>query len=287
MTDWALRYTSHLGYRPPEMQLQFPATVGTTDLTDHIDFVAQVGFAGVLYPWATSRAHDEVVEVAAALRSRNLACSTLVGIPPDLNERNLWSDRSPHARALLSGELLKTIRMAQLLGAEVLALLIGKDPQRADDDQRDDIAGNVRDLAHLASDHGMTVAIEPMTMLSNAYLTTMADGIRFIDAVDHPAAKLIYDTGHVAMAGEDLMGAFLAAYDRIALIQLADLPGRVEPGAGELAIVPVAAEALRRGYGGLVDLEHGWRDEGRDGERIGLDRIKAFDAAVRAAAADV
>jgi hypothetical protein len=47
--------------------------------------------------------------------------------------------------------------------------------------------------------------------------------------------------------------------------------------------VSVAAEAIRSGYTGLVDLEHGWRMLSNEGETAGFEALKQFDQRVRAA----
>jgi hydroxypyruvate isomerase len=67
------------------------------------------------------------------------------------------------------------------------------------------------------------------------------------------------------------------------LIQIADAPGRIEPGAGKLDIVSAMAEAVRRGYSGLVDLEHLWVSPTLEGEAAGLARIRQFDTQLRQA----
>jgi hydroxypyruvate isomerase len=113
----------------------------------------------------------------------------------------------------------------------------------------------------------------------------MREAVDLVRQTDEPNVGLIYDTAHVAMMDGELLMPFKEACRYISLIQLADMPGRVEPGAGTLDLVTFAVEAIRSGYSGLVDLEHGWRTRSKEGETAGFESIKQFDQRVRAAVA--
>ncbi|HKS50207.1 MAG TPA: sugar phosphate isomerase/epimerase family protein [Amycolatopsis sp.] len=281
---WTLRYTTHLGYAPPEFRPQFRETLGTTDPAAHIRYAAEIGMAGVFYPWALGRPPAEIRLVRDVLAETGLSAGGVVCVPFAEFTGPIWTDRSIGGRKRLEAHVLQAAELAASLGSGVLAALIAVDPDRPDDQrQRDDVAANLRDLGRVVADYDLTLAVEPMVRLPNMMMRTTAEAVRLITAADHPNLGIIYDTAHVAMMDGDLVGALRAAWDHIALIQIADLPGRVEPGAGELAIVDVLAEATRSGYTGLVDLEHGWLSPTRDGEQAGLARIRRFDDLVHSA----
>jgi hydroxypyruvate isomerase len=84
--------------------------------------------------------------------------------------------------------------------------------------------------------------------------------------------------------GEDVPASFTRMTDEICVLQLADQPGRVEPGAGGLDIIAVLAQAIVNKFSGLVELEHGWSGAGAAGERAGLERVIAVDKAAAALA---
>jgi hydroxypyruvate isomerase len=194
----------------------------------------------------------------------------------------IWSStRCSASRADLELQLVQSSELAKSLGSDLLAVLITRDSERDLLRQREDVIINLHDMGAIAGDYGLTLAIEPMMLLPNMLLQSMSDAVDLVRSVASPHVGLIYDTAHVAMMDRDLVRAFDEAYEHIVLLQLADNPGRVEPGAGNLEIAPIAAAAKKRGYSGLVDLEHGWQTQTRDGEQLGLRRLREFDAAVR------
>ena len=77
--EWALRYSIHVGYAPPE-RLLFRASAGS-DRVDHARFAARMGFAGILFPWATERPAEERHAVRAVLEETGLQCGSIVATP--------------------------------------------------------------------------------------------------------------------------------------------------------------------------------------------------------------
>ena len=90
---------------------------------------------------------------------------------------------------------------------------------------------------------------------------------------------LIFDTAHIQAMDGNLIAHLEATWDAIAIVQLADTPGRLEPGTGEVDFAGVLGVLKRRGFRGLVELEFGWSKPGRDAEQEGLERLRRLDAA--------
>jgi hydroxypyruvate isomerase len=285
---WSLPYTLHLGYRPPEYRPQFAATVGSLDPVAHVRYAAKLGMRGVLYPWAATRPAEEVRAVAQALREYNLINSAVLALPEDSVRFDAWSDDSLRGRRAIEQIATRTAELAVTLQSTTLAVLLAypADATLGDKLSRrvswERSVGSVAQLAAIAADRGLRVGIEPLLSIEAAMLRSTQDAVDFVKQVAAPNVGIIYDTGHVASMGEDSIQALGQCARYLERVQFADQPGRVEPGGGALPIVDVALELSRVGYSGLVDLEHGWTEDTADGERVGLDRLRAFDAAVAA-----
>jgi hydroxypyruvate isomerase len=77
-----------------------------------------------------------------------------------------------------------------------------------------------------------------------------------IDRVGRPNLGLQLDVYHLAMGGEDPASVIRKAGDRIAHVQLADVPGRHEPGTGSIRFGSVLRALDAVGYRGAIGLEY-------------------------------
>lgn len=99
------------------------------------------------------------------------------------------------------------------------------------------------------------------------------DALAVVRAADHPAVMLNLDLGHVALHGDDVIEAIEACGPWLGMVQAADGPGRVEPGAGRIDWAAVEMALDRVGYTGLVELELEPAEAGESGERAMLSRL--------------
>jgi hydroxypyruvate isomerase len=277
--NWALRYSPHVGYAPAD-RLLFRALAGT-DRADHVHFAARERMAGILYPWAADSPSAERNAVKGALQETGLACSCIVSTPLALVLDPVWVADGAEAQRKLLGYVESALRTAKEFGSGTLAVLIRSDGHTSAAVQRRRAIDRLRAAADLAASQDVVLAVEPMILLPDMLLRTFSEGVDLIRAASHPAIKLIFDTGHVTQMGDPLLSTYEAAYDDICLLQLADMPGRVEVGGGKIDFVPLLAAAISRGYTGLVDLEHDWVTPGEAGERSGIETLAQIDAKAR------
>lgn len=278
--NWNLRYAPHLGYRPPFQPL-FAATVGTEDPVAHVRFAADQGFSGVLYAAARGRSAEEQERVGRTIADCGLESGCVLYTTFDKLRNTAWATDSAEARAWIADEVGAAITAAQRVGAKRLAVLGGADPQRPPALQRAVLVEHLRRAGDHAAQAGMVLCLETLSRKSipHMLLQHMPDALAVVRAVDHPAVRLIFDTSHVQIMDGDLLFHLEQAWDHIAIVQLADNPGRLEPGTGEINFESVLRFLMRRGYRGLVELEYGWQQPGADSERRGLENLRRLDAA--------
>ena len=107
---------------------------------------------------------------------------------------------------------------------------------------------------------GATVLVEPVSGAPHYPLKTAADVIRVIDRVhaEHGSMnlRLLADLYPLDVNGDDTSAVIQDHGDRIGHVQIADAPGRGEPGTGELALAGQFRELAERGYTGYIGLEY-------------------------------
>ncbi|RXT54253.1 sugar phosphate isomerase/epimerase family protein [Bradyrhizobium betae] len=278
--SWTLRYAPHLGYKDPGEPL-FSALAGP-DPVSHVKFARERGMGGILYPWAASRSPEERDRVAAALVEFGLDCGCIASTPRDAIMEGIWV--APDSDAVLVEHVSSALRVAKSLGSRTLVVLVRGRDGLSRPVMWDRAADRLRRIADLAGRQDVILSIEPMIVIPDMLLRTFSEAVEFAQEVDHPGVKLTFDTGHVFQMGDDLLPTFVDAYDHINTLQLADMPGRMEVGAGEINFVSLLAHAIRRGYDGLVELEHQWSQPGVSGEQNGLEMLSSVDLAAKKAA---
>ncbi len=266
-----MRLALHLGYRPPFEPL-FSATVGSVDPLAHIAFAAAQGFAGVLDASARRRPIEQQAAIGDALRQHGLEAGCVLYTRFENLKHLAWSQDTPAARAWIDDEIAEAIATAQRLGARRLAVLGGADPARPRTDQHAVFSRHLRRVGDAAAAAGMTIVLEHLNeaTVPGMLLHRLDETLELLGATDHSAVRLIYDTGHVAAMDGALLPALERAWPWVEIVQIADQPGRVEPGAGKAGIGEVFEWLHARGYPGLVELEHGWAVPGPAAEAAGL-----------------
>jgi hydroxypyruvate isomerase len=276
---WQLRYASHLGYRSSEEPL-FRDSVGGLDPLAHVAYAASIGFSGVQYALARGRPRAEQEAVGAAMARLGLETGCVIYTTFDKIRRPMWSDAGREARAVLADELAVGFETARRVGSRYLAVLSGLDPSREEAPQRAAFVENLRWAAEQAERAGMVLLLESVdrNRLPGMLLHHIGAAHEVVAAVDSPSVRLIFDTAHIQATDGNLVAHLEVTWDSIAIIQLSDTPGRLEPGTGEVDFAGVLGMLKRRGFKGLVELEFGWSAPGRAAEQAALEQLRRLDA---------
>jgi hydroxypyruvate isomerase len=280
---WAMRYAPHLGYRPPFQPL-FAHSVGSEDPVAQVQFAADRGFAGVQYAAARSRSVEEQNTVGEALARHGLEAGCVLYTRFDQLRNTSWGVESDDARSWTANEMRAAIDTAKRVGARRIAVVAAADPQEPIALQRAAMVTHLRFVGDLAAQANMTVCVEALssTSIPGMLLQRVLDAYAVVKSANHPAIRLIFDTSHVQIMDGDLLFHLEQTWDMVEVVQLADNPGRLEPGSGEINFEAVLQMLARRGYAGLVELEHGWSTSSLESERRGLATLRRLDAVAAA-----
>lgn len=153
------------------------------------------------------------------------------------------------------------VGIAESLGTRAFNALYGnRDDDYSPTNQDDVAAENLAYAARAADGIGATVLVEPVSGAPRYPLLTAADAIHVIDRVqsEHDATnvRLLADFYHLHVNGDDITAAITDYGSRIGHVQIADAPGRGEPGTGEIPIRTYLEQLAAQGYSGYVGLEY-------------------------------
>ncbi|MFC9434686.1 hydroxypyruvate isomerase family protein [Nocardia sp. NPDC057030] len=226
--------------------------------------VRQAGFDAVEFWWPFDRAVPGDKEVDAFVTAVEEAGVSLVGLnfaAGDMpgGDRGLlsWPARSAEFRDNID----VTIGIGERLGCRAFNALYGNRTGADTAAEQDELAiENLTRAAEAAARIDGTVLIEPVSGADRYPLRTAADALAVIDRVQTSTGAtnigLLADLYHLAVNGDDVDKVIAEHTARIAHVQIADSPGRNQPGTGELPLPRQLAELETRGYGGWVGLEY-------------------------------
>ena len=146
------------------------------------------------------------------------------------------------------------------LGVSAFNALFGNRVPEASPQQQDELGReNIGRAARAAARIGATVLVEPVSGPKPYPLRTADDAVAVVSAVRSAGERnvgLLLDLYHLASNGDDLDAAIARHAGVTSHVQIADCPGRGEPGSGQLDLSPRLADLAARGYGGWVALEY-------------------------------
>lgn len=150
-----------------------------------------------------------------------------------------------------------TIGIGEALGVPAFNALYGNRVSEVTPGQQDDLATeNLTLAARAAAAIGGTVLVEPVSGPKPYPLRTASDVAAVLDRVPAPNIGFLCDLFHLANNGDDIDAALAAYAHRIAHVQIADHPGRGEPGTGTLDLKRYLSTIAASGYSGYVGLEY-------------------------------
>jgi len=282
--NWKLRYASHLGFRSLTQPL-FAASVSPSDPIAQIEYAHQLGFAGVQDALTRQRPAEQAEQIGRAMERLSLEPGCVLYASIDVALAPLWGSATAEARETRRRELQAGIEAARRIGARRIAILSGADPRLPKSLQLAHMIDALREAAELAERAAVVLCLESTNSqaLPGMLLEHIADAYLVVRAVASPRVRLIFDTAHVQIMDGDLLTNLDRVWDAVEIVQIANVPGRVEPEAGEIAMAPILQRLVDRGYTGLVELEHLWTTPGGAAEERGIAWLRDVDAVLRRA----
>lgn len=153
----------------------------------------------------------------------------------------------------------RSIGVARQLGCQTLITTTGnelKDVPRIQ--QHANIVRSLEGATTIAEKEGVTLVLEPLNVLvdhKGYYLSSSSEGFEIIREIGSPNVKLLYDIYHQQIMEGNLISTIRKNIDLIGHFHVADVPGRHEPGTGEINYANVLRAISDTGYNGYVGLE--------------------------------
>lgn len=217
---------------------------------ERIEQAAALGFPAVeFWPWQ-KKDLDAVAELTQKL-GIDIAQFTAWGFRPGLNE--------PKNHISFVQSIVDGCAVAKKLRCKKMTVVGGDDvPGMTQAEMHENIIKGLKRAAPVAEEHDVMLILEPMNIRvdhKGHCLYGSAPAMRICEAVGSSHVKINWDLYHMQITEGDLCGHLREGIEWIGYLQLADHPGRNEPGTGEVHYNRVLKEAHDLGYRDYVGLE--------------------------------
>jgi hydroxypyruvate isomerase len=216
-----------------------------------LEMVAAAGYQGVeLTGQSNSWSEAEMGRVMGKMKSLGLVFDMMSGVKSGFCD--------PHGGDGLLAELKTQFGMMKRMGCSQVNLKSG--PRIEGLEAGAQMAASIENLkraAELAGAHGMQIVIEPIDALESKemWMTSVSQGFEIARAVDSPHLRVLYDFYHEQRGSGNLLEKLEKNIDLVALVHVADVPGRHEPGTGEVNYGNIYKKLAELKYDGWVTME--------------------------------
>jgi hydroxypyruvate isomerase len=216
-----------------------------------LDIVAEAGYQGVeltgqFQKWSS----DETRRVMAKMRALGLTFDMLSGVKAGFAD--------PAGATEFMAQVTAQMKAAKELESPQINLKSGN---RIDSVSRSvQHAASIENLkraADLAAANQVQIVVEPIDPLENPnmYLTSVSEAFEIIRAVDSPQVRVLYDFYHEQRAYGNLIEKLEQNIDLVGLVHIADVPGRHEPGTGEIDYANIYRKLAQLKYNKFITME--------------------------------
>lgn len=229
-------------------------------LLERAEAARAAGFTAVEFWWPFDTAAPRDRDVDDFVRSVrdagvSLACLNFFAGDMAAGDRGLvsWIGRERE----LADSVDIAIGIAGQLGCRTFNALYGNRREGVDPAEQDVHALSTLDSAASAvARFGGRLVLEPLSGIDRYPLRTAADVFAVLDKVGRDTIALLFDLYHLGVNGDDLDAVIAGRPSRLGHVQIADVPGRHQPGTGSLDIEGYLAKLAAAGYDGYVGLEY-------------------------------
>lgn len=170
-------------------------------------------------------------------------------------------DPTPEQEEATLADCRKAVEMAARVGHKWFTFIPGiRDDSSPRAEQIQASTGLMKRCCDIFDEAELVFVLEPLSHPmggGQVLLESFDDGSALCKAVDRPSCKLLADFYHQQQVGGDLMKNADKNWDQIAYVQYGDVPGRKQPGTGEVNFINLTKHLVEKGYKGVFGLEHG------------------------------
>ena len=208
--------------------------------------------------WLVRRAAAEQEAIGEALREKGMTMGVSV---VTTGGGAFFYDVSQEQEEKILADYRKAAEVAKRVGHKWFTLVPGtRDVSQPREEQIKGCVDLMQKCCDIFEEADLIAVVEPLShdmAKKPVLLETFQEGFDFCQLVNRPSCKLLADYYHQQQVGGNLIKHTDECWEEIAYVQYGDVPGRKQPGTGEINYTNVTKHLQEKGYTGVIGLEHG------------------------------
>lgn len=166
------------------------------------------------------------------------------------------------------------VEVAKRCNAKWLTVVPGNYDRRLSHEmQTANVISALRKGAAILEPHGLVMVLEALSDNNDLFLRGTDQTYMICKAVNSPSCKFLFDMYHMQRNEGNIIASIDRVWEETGYFQIGDNPGRKEPGTGEMNYKNIFKHIHKKGYKGILGMEHGNALPGKEGE---MALIKAY-----------
>jgi hydroxypyruvate isomerase len=243
-------------------------------IEDEIRAMADFGFTALEDNGLRGRSKEDQEKVAKALTKHGMRMGVFVANDGGFGPLLARGDKESMEKFVKN--IQESVEVAKRVNAKWMTVVPGIVEERLPMGiQTANVVEGLRRGAEIFEKHGLVMVCEPLNWRDHPrlFLRYSDHAYTIMKAVKSPACKILFDMYHQQVTEGNLIDNIDKCWDEIAYFQIGDNPGRCEPGTGEVNYKNVFRHIAKKGFDGILGMEHGNSQGGKEGE---LAVVKAY-----------
>lgn len=255
-----LKYAPHFG--------MFKHHAGD-DLIDQIKFMGEVGFRAFEDNGMKGRDVAMQQRIGEELARQGMEMGVFVAHKIYWREPNL-TNGDPEKREEFLNDIRSSVEVAKRVNAKWMTVVPGHMTLGLEHDyQMAHLVDTLRMACDILEPHGLVMVLEPLNHWANhagQFLAKIPQAYLVCRGVNSPSCKILFDMYHQQIQEGNIIPNIDLSYSEVGYFQIGDNPGRKEPTTGEMNYKNIFRHIHRKGFTGILGMEHGNARPGKEGE---------------------
>ena len=252
---------------------------GGESFTDQIKWAHERGFRSIEDNGMMARTPEQQKKIGETLAKLGMRMGVFVITTDNWHWKTTLTTGKQEWIDKMIKDCKDAVEVAKRVNAKWMTVVPGNyDRSLSHEMQTANVITALRKGSEILDKHNLVMVLEPLSDNPDLFLRHSHQTYMICKAVNSPACKILYDAYHMQRNEGDIIANMDRCWEEIAYLQVGDNPGRKEPTTGEMNYKNIFKHIYNKGFKGIVGMEHGNAQPGKEGEMALINAYREVDA---------